>query len=40
MYVNDVDFQDIYRSCTHLDDRYNHEYSDFLIQEGFLFKGG
>ena len=40
MYADDNDFKDIYQACTNLDDRYNHEYSDFLIQGGLLFKGG
>lgn len=40
MYVNDANFKEIYQSCTNLDDRYNCEYVDFLIQEGLLFKGG
>ena len=40
MYANDVDFKEIYQACTNLDDVYNHEYANFLIQEGLLFKGG
>ena len=40
MYDNDVDFKEIYKSCTNLGDWYNREYVDFLIQEGLLFKGG
>ena len=40
MYVDDTNFKKIYEACTNLDDRYNHEYADFLIQEGLLFKGG
>ena len=40
MYVDDVDFKDIYQACINLDERYNSEYSDFLVQEGLLFKGG
>ena len=40
MYANDANFNEIYQACTNLDDRYNHEYADFLIQEGLLFKGG
>lgn len=40
MYDDDADFKDIYQACTNLDERYNREYADFLIQEGLLFKGG
>ena len=40
MYDDDADFKDIHQACTNLDERYNHEYADFLIQEGLLFKGG
>ena len=40
MYVGDVNFKEIYEACTNLDDRYNHEFADFLIQEGLFCKGG
>lgn len=40
MYDNDANFKEIYQACTNLDDRYNREYTNFMIQEGLLLKGG
>lgn len=39
MYDNDVDFKDIYASCKQSNGVYRDANSDFLIQEGLLFKG-
>lgn len=39
MYVVDEDFKEIYKACTEPGERYHVDFSDFLIQDGLLFKG-
>lgn len=39
IYEHGEDFGEIYTSCINLDDKYNVEFSDFLLQERLLFKG-
>ena len=39
LYKHDEDFQEIYKVCQTKEGRYNSDFSDFLIQDGLLFKG-
>ena len=39
LYKDDTDFGHIYQVCTTLMGRYNTYFSEFLIQDGLLFKG-
>ena len=40
LYTLDDDFKEIYEVCQSMEGRYHTEFSDFLIQDGLLFKGG
>ena len=40
VYEEDEDFKDIYKVCVDMTERYHTEFSEFLIQDGYLFKGG
>ena len=40
MYVANLDFGEIYKVCMEFGDRYHVYFSDFLIQDRLLFKGG
>ena len=40
MYAHDDDFKDIYQVFLDMGDKYHTEFSNYLIQEGLLFKGG
>ena len=40
MYAHDDDFKEIYQVCLDMGDRYHTEFSNYLIHEGLLFKGG
>lgn len=39
MYHGDEDFQEGYQVCQEKGDKYHKEFSDFILQEGLLFKG-
>ena len=39
LYKDDIDFGHIYQVCTTLMVRYNTNFSEYLIQDGLLFKG-
>lgn len=39
MYPGDPDFAKPYKVCTDYANHFHHEYSDFTLQEGLLFKG-
>lgn len=38
-YVEDENFKEPYQSCKAMTGRYNTDFCDFLIQDGFFFKG-
>ena len=40
MYAEDDDFKEIYQTCQEMGDKYYTNFAEYLIQEGFLFKGG
>ena len=40
LYSQDEDFKEIYKVCQSMEGRYHTEFSNFLIQDGLLFKGG
>lgn len=39
MYHDDSDFKEIYKVCDKFLNTFHSEYSDFFLQNGFLFKG-
>ncbi|XP_057849726.2 uncharacterized protein LOC131060503 [Cryptomeria japonica] len=39
MYATDEDFKEIYQVCLDMTARYHTDFSDYLIQNGLLFKG-
>lgn len=39
IYHEDSDFKDVYNVCEQHLNSFHSEFSDFLLQNGFLFKG-
>lgn len=40
MYSDDDDFADIYKVCSDFENHFHHEYADYTLQNGLLFKSG
>jgi hypothetical protein len=39
LYLDDPDFSEIYQICIKMEGRYHADFSEYLIQNGLLFKG-
>ena len=39
MYEGDEDFSEAYHVCKEMNERYHTDFVDFVLREGFLFKG-